>query len=103
MDYIKIKWTDKRFPKRLLEIKDCPKELYVMGNYELLNKANTLAIIGSRDCTNYGRKTATHFAKELSNEDICIVSGMAIGIDEAAHIGAVENIRQNNSSTWRGI
>ena len=93
MKYTKIECTDKRFPKRLLDIKDCPKQLYVMGNYQLLNKANTLAIIGSRECTNYGRKTATHFAKELSKKDICIVSGMAIGIDEAAHIGAVENIR----------
>jgi len=100
MDYIQIKWTDDRFPKRLLQIKDCPRQLYVMGNYKLLNKPNTVAIIGSRDCTNYGRKTATFFAKELSNKDICIVSGLAIGIDEAAHIGAIENIRQNNSSSW---
>jgi len=103
MEYIQIKWTDDRFPKRLLKIKDCPRELYVMGNCELLNKVKTIAIIGSRDCTNYGRKTATHFAKELSKEDICIISGMAIGIDEAAHIGAIENIRKNNSCTGRRI
>lgn len=93
MNYIKLKYTDDKFPQRLLRIKDCPKQIYVLGNYELLNKLNTTAIIGSRNCTDYGRKNAAYFAKELSMEDICIISGMAIGTDEAAHIGAMENIR----------
>ncbi len=88
---------------RLLNIKDKPKELYVLGNYELLNKQNIVAIIGSRDCTEYGRKNATYFAEELAKRDICIISGMAIGVDAFAHIGALENIRENNSSSWRRI
>lgn len=93
MEYTKIKHTDPTYPQKLLRIKNYPKELYVMGNKELLNKPNTLAIVGSRNCTYYGRKTATYFAKELSKKDICIVSGMAIGTDTSAHIGALENIR----------
>ena len=102
MEYIKIDYNDEKYPKRLLEIKDYPKELYVMGNYKLLNKSNTLAIIGSRDCTSYGRKSARYFAEELSKKDICIVSGMAIGIDEFAHIGANGFVRKNYCCTrWR--
>lgn len=103
MNYIKITHKDNIYPKSLLKIKDYPKELYIAGNYDLLNKEKKVAIIGSRDCTEYGRKNAKNFAKEISKKDICIVSGMAIGIDAYAHIGAVENKRKNNSSTWRRI
>lgn len=91
MEYIKIEYTDPIYPKKLLQIKNYPKELYILGNYELLNKQQTVAIIGSRDCTEYGRKHAAYFAQELSKEGICVISGMAIGIDTCAHIGAVEN------------
>lgn len=92
MEYIKIDCKDERYPKKLLKIPHYPKELYILGNYELLNKQHTVAIIGSRDCTEYGRKYAHLFANELSQKDICIISGLAIGIDTIAHIGAVENI-----------
>lgn len=91
MEYKKITYTDPIYPNKLLQIKNCPKELYILGNYELLNRQQTVAIIGSRDCTEYGRKYAYLFAEELSKKDICIVSGLAIGIDTVAHIGAVEN------------
>ena len=82
-----IKKNDTSYPKKLLEIKDPPEQLYVIGDESLLNK-KSIAIIGSRDCTQYGYEQAKKFAKELSKENICIVSGMAIGIDSAAHIGA---------------
>lgn len=98
MNYIKITYRDSIYPQRLLKIKNYPKELYIAGNYELLNKEKNVAIIGSRDSTTYGRKNAETFSKELSQKDICIVSGMAIGIDTCAHIGAVENKRKDNSS-----
>lgn len=91
MEYIKITQKDDIYPKKLLQIKRSPKELYVAGNYELLNEKQSVAIIGSRDCTEYGRKYANYFSEELSKKGICIVSGMAIGIDALAHIGAVEN------------
>lgn len=86
-----INKEDKNYPQKLLKIKNAPEQLYVLGNEELLNK-QSLAIVGSRDCTEYGHKQAVRFAKEIAKEDICIVSGMAIGIDGAAHIGAKEEI-----------
>lgn len=82
-----IKKEDKEYPKKLLNINKPPKQLYVLGDESLLNK-KSIAIIGSRDCTKYGYTQAKRFAEEISQRDICIVSGMAIGIDSAAHNGA---------------
>ena len=90
MKKIKIlKSTDKKYPSKLLKIKDYPKELYVLGNEKLLNK-KSIAIVGSRDCTEYGAKYAESFAEQISKENICIVSGMALGIDSFAHIGELK-------------
>ena len=82
---------DKNYPKSLLELKKPPEQLYVVGDESLLNK-KSIAIIGSRDCTEYGYKQAVRFAKELSENNICVISGMAVGIDSAAHIGAKDEI-----------
>ena len=82
-----IKQNDSRYPKRLLNILEPPKQLYVRGNVSLLNKPS-IAIVGSRNCTEYGYKQAIKFSKELSDNGICVISGMAIGIDTAAHVGA---------------
>lgn len=90
MEYIKITSKDEIYPKQLLKIENYPKQLYICGNYKLLTSENIFAIVGSRDCTEYGRKQARCFAKELSKSGICIISGMAIGIDTAAHLGAIE-------------
>lgn len=83
-----ITCTDSNYPKKLLEIEDYPKEIYVIGNEELLKK-DSIGIVGSRESTGYGEKCARNFAREISKENICIVSGMAIGIDTAAHEGAI--------------
>lgn len=90
MEIIKIDNKDTRYPKRLLEIKDFPKELYVMGNMELLQSKYTVGIVGSRNCTEYGRTVSYNFAKELSSNLVCVISGMAIGIDGMAHNGAID-------------
>ena len=82
-----IKKEDQQYPKRLLDIKDSPKVLYVEGNEELLNKP-IIAIVGTRKPTEYGRKVAKEFAQKLSEKGICIVSGLAEGIDTYAHLGA---------------
>lgn len=86
-----INISDKEYPGKLLNIKNPPQKLYVLGDETLLNK-KSLAIIGSRNCTEYGYKQARKFANEISKHNICIVSGMAIGIDSAAHIGAKSTI-----------
>lgn len=83
-----IKKTDSEYPQRLLRIKNPPKKIYVQGDYTLLSK-ESIAIVGSRNCTSYGRKYAFEFAEQLSKNNICIVSGLATGIDGEAHLGSI--------------
>lgn len=65
------------YPQMLRTIINPPQMLYVLGNENNLNKKN-LSIIGSRNASEYGRKTARRFAKEIAMQGINIVSGMAI-------------------------
>ena len=80
-----IKQNSKNYPTKLLQIQEPPKQLYVEGNAALLSN-NAIAIVGSRKATEYGRKCAGYFAKELAKKGITIVSGLAVGIDSVAHI-----------------
>ena len=73
----------------MLQIREYPEKLYCKGNVDLLNDRKIVAIVGSRNCSEYGRKYANIFATELSKRGICVVSGMAIGIDASAHCGAM--------------
>ena len=82
-----IKNTDSLYPKRLLTIENAPKQLYVEGDETLLNK-QAIAIVGTRMPSEYGIKVANEFAKELSNQNYCVISGLAQGIDTYAHMGA---------------
>lgn len=93
---------DEIYPKKLKTIKNPPKKLYVEGDTALLNKP-CLAIVGARKATEYGKRMATKFAKELSNEGICIVSGLAEGIDTHAHIGAKEEMGKTIAVLGSGI
>lgn len=79
-----IMLEDKRYPDSLKHIKNPPKQLYLEGDTELL-KSNIISIIGSRACSESGKKLAHQFAKELVNQNITIASGMAVGIDATAH------------------
>ena len=90
MEIIKININDEIYPQRLLKIKNFPTEIYAMGNIKLLNAKYTLGIVGSRNCTDYGRNVANEFAREISKRGICIISGMAIGIDGTAHNAAID-------------
>lgn len=83
-----IKLNHKSYPKQLLAIKNSPKRLFVEGNMELLN-GKCIAVVGSRNCTEYGKKWCKYFVKELVKYDLTIVSGMAIGIDSIAHNTAI--------------
>lgn len=91
MEKQEIQWFDENYPQKLLEIKKYPERLHCIGNIELLNnKIGVVAIVGSRNCTEYGRKYARIFAEELSRAGITIISGLAIGIDTEAHLGALK-------------
>lgn len=85
----KIKYEDEKYPDTLRNIAYPPKQLYVVGDVTLL-KEKCMSIIGSRVCTPKGAEIAEDFAKKLSKRKICIVSGMAKGIDTSAHIGALK-------------
>ena len=80
---------DPRYPTPLLESADPPLLIYVQGRIELLSAA-ALAVVGSRHPTAQGRSNAQAFARELSRAGLTIVSGLALGVDGAAHEGALE-------------
>lgn len=83
-----IRKEDKDFPDRLKELTDCPKGIYVRGVLPDPEK-KTVAIVGARMCSAYGRATASYFARVLAANDVQIISGLALGIDGAAHEGAL--------------
>lgn len=79
---------DDEYPQILKEIYDYPISLYVKGNAKILN-SKSIAIVGCRDATIYGQNSAKYFGYNLAKEGICVVSGLAKGIDSYAHIGAL--------------
>jgi DNA processing protein len=83
-----ITLADSDYPQALLNIPDPPLLLYVKGRLDLLNRS-ALAIVGSRSATPQGISNAEAFAKSLSDAGLCIISGLAHGIDAAAHRGAL--------------
>ena len=83
-----ITLADPEYPGSLLEIADPPPFLYAKGNLTLLNQPS-LAIVGSRNASVQGEKNAEAFAFDLCTYGLCIVSGLALGIDGAAHRGAL--------------
>lgn len=85
-----LSFKDERYPSKLKNIYDMPPFLYIRGNLQNLYDDN-VAIIGSREASEYGKFVARKFAKELANKNINIVSGLAIGIDKYAHLGALDS------------
>lgn len=83
-----IALDDPRYPPRLLHLPDPPPLLWVRGRVELL-QAPSLAIVGSRSAGAGGQATAQAFAQALAGHGLTIVSGLARGIDAAAHRGAL--------------
>lgn len=81
--------TDPRFPRLLREIPDPPSVLFVRG--QLLRRDDlSIAIVGTRTASQYGRGQAERFARVLARAGLTIVSGLARGIDAAAHLGTLE-------------
>ena len=84
-----IKLGDENYPQKLGNIYAKPQNLYLIGNEKLLD-CKSIAIIGCRNCSNYGKEQAIRFGYELAKKDICIISGLARGIDTYVHIGAIK-------------
>src|SRR5262249_35053976 len=85
-----IAWDDPSYPRSLLEIADPPPVLYFQGRRELF-AAPGFAIVGSRNATPQGCEDAEAFAAALSAAGFTIVSGLALGIDSAAHRGGLRH------------
>ncbi|WP_236654903.1 DNA-processing protein DprA [Burkholderia pyrrocinia] len=81
--------NDPAYPPRLRDLHDPPPLLYVKGRLDLLH-TRALAVVGSRHATPQGLADATRFARELSDAGLSIVSGLALGIDGAAHRGGLD-------------
>ena len=81
--------ADSDYPRALLQIPDPPPLLYVKGRRDLLNQP-ALAVVGSRNATPQGLANAESFSRSLSDSGLCIVSGLALGIDAAAHRGGID-------------
>lgn len=81
--------AEKNYPEKLRNIYAPPAKLYLLGDEAILNKPS-IAIIGCRQASDYGKKVAFRFAYELAKQGIVVISGLAKGIDTYAHVGAVK-------------
>ncbi len=88
MEVQSLSFSDSHYPLWLKEIFAAPETLYYMGNVEAFARP-CIGIVGTRRCTPYGAAQAHHLAEGLSQQGFCVVSGLAFGIDAAAHAGAM--------------
>ncbi|MBR1943306.1 DNA-processing protein DprA [bacterium] len=86
-----ITFENPDYPVLLKEIENPPAVLYVKGDLSSCNLNRTVAVVGSRRATFNGKESLKLVLKDLANTDICIVSGLAAGIDTTAHHTAIEN------------
>lgn len=82
-------YYDELYPSSLRKIQNPPVALYSIGKFKNLNDLPCIAIVGTRKMTDYGRETAENFAYNFSKSGAVVVSGLAKGVDTAAHRGAV--------------
>jgi len=97
-----ITLADAEYPQALLNISDPPLLLYAKGRLDLLN-VRSLAVVGSRHSTAQGVRNAEAFAKAASESGLCIVSGMAHGIDAAAHKGGLQGAGSSVAVVGTGL
>ncbi|MEI7890668.1 MAG: DNA-processing protein DprA [bacterium] len=79
---------DPNYPALLKQIPDHPYLIYMKGDLSCLDYP-LVAIVGSRKLTEYGERVANGFARDLARNEICVVSGLAFGVDAKAHLGAL--------------
>ena len=86
-----LTFEDEKYPQMLKNIENPPMILYYKGNLDDCNLNKTLAIVGSRRASYNAKEELNKIIAQLNGTDICIVSGLASGIDTQAHISALEN------------
>ena len=94
--------ADPGYPQTLLEISDPPPLIYAKGRLDLLSRPG-FAIVGSRNATAQGIANAEAFAAALSNAGLVIVSGMALGVDAAAHRGGLDGTSSTIAVVGTGL
>ncbi len=94
--------ADAEYPQPLLNIPDPPLLIYVKGRLDLLNK-RSLAVVGSRSASHQGLRNAESFAKAISDAGLCVVSGMAQGIDSFAHRGGIQGVGSSIAVVGTGL
>lgn len=80
---------DEKYPKRLLSLRNFPLVLYYLGNTEILNNRLSIGVVGTRKASEAGLKVAYRLASSLARSGAVVVSGGALGIDGAAHLGTL--------------
>jgi DNA processing protein len=93
---------DARYPQALLDAADPPLLLYAQGRFDLL-RAPSIAIVGSRSPTPQGADNARAFGRQLSQSGLTVVSGLAMGVDAAAHAGALEGAASTVAVVGTGL
>ena len=88
--------NDSRYPENLRNVKNHPIVIAARGNIETLNK-KSVAIVGTRHSTAAGMNFVSELAQSFASHDYAVVSGMAMGTDAAAHIGALKSIGTTNT------
>ncbi len=86
-----ITLEDEKYPKMLKNIENPPAVIYYKGSLDICNLERTLAVVGSRRATYNAKEALEKIISEFCGTDICIVSGLAAGIDSQAHISALDN------------
>ncbi len=101
-DMIVLNFLDKSYPKRLKQVMDAPTILFKKGNGDL-NPPRTVAIVGTRRATTYGKEITARIVADLQSLDVQIISGLAYGIDIEAHKSAMKNTMSTISVLAGGL
>lgn len=85
-----FKFSDDLYPQKLKNITNKPSYVFTRGNYEILDEDN-IAIVGSREASENKKQFTRKLAKEIADRNVNVVSGLAMGIDKYAHLGALDS------------
>lgn len=97
-----ISYYSEQYPYRLKQYSDAPLVLYQLGHCNL-NAERIVAIVGTRNCSSYGKEFCTKLIEGLKEYDVTVISGLAYGIDACAHRGAIANEIYNVGVVAHGL